>query len=378
MKLRLDQPGLFRVIFIDVLEELDVNSLQYPEVCLAVARRLFEEISTIDDIGLDPVFLTPLKKWFDERMRVHGFFSEFSASVEAGTEVSATIPWYTKVFARLTTAFKVSSTVKEEIRTIFKNSFKDFAAAFNGLVEHVESKLRAVSERSRILFIVDGTDRLDRDDSSRFFVQDVHQLQQITGLFLYCAPIHLLYNTSSCQQYFDHVRKVPALKVHEKHDPRTGEAPILEPAGQVLRELITRRAPAELFEPDPAKTADWSTVDYFIRYSGGHLRDLLRLLDYAFELATGDCFDMASATAAVKALGADYRRFLQPEDFQRLAEIDCRGPEYCPVDERSQGLLYNLALLEYNDFWWQSHPVVRTLPAYKDALAKITQPGNGP
>jgi hypothetical protein len=77
---------------------------------------------------------------------------------------------------------------------------------------------------------------------------------------------------------------------------------------------------------------------------------------------------------AVKALSSDYRRFLQPEDFARLVEIDTGDAAYAPNDERSRNLLFNLALLEYNDFWWQSHPVVRTLPAYQEALLKLPLP----
>ena len=33
--------------------------------------------------------------------------------------------------------------------------------------------------------------------------------------------------------------------------------------------------------------------------------------------------------------------------------------------EQIHHLLYNLALLQYNNFWHASHPVIRTLPEYK-------------
>ena len=42
------------------------------------------------------------------------------------------------------------------------------------------------------------------------------------------------------------------------------------------------------------------------------------------------------------------------------------------LSERVRGLLYNLALLEYNDFYWRSHPVIRTLPAYEAARKAVT------
>ena len=375
LKARLDRENLFRVILLDVLEDLDVNSLQYPDVCLALARRLFAELAGHDGIVLDAVYLEPLETWFKERILVHEKFRDLKAGLEVGGKAELGIPFLTKLFASVTTGLQVGSKVKEEVRTIFKDGYSEFARAFNLLIAHVEERMEKTWKTSRLLFIIDGTDRLNQADSVRFFVEDVHQLQQLKALFIYCAPIHLIYTSNAVQQVFDHICKIPALKLHEKHDPRKLNQPaLIQPAVDVLRELIVRRAPAALFDPDPSTTSDWSTVDYLIRMSGGHLRDLLRLLDYAFEYATGDRFDRVCAEAAVKALGSDYRRFLQTEDFQLLAQIDTGAPSDVPNSERSRSLLYNLALLEYNDFWWQSHPIIRTLPAYQEALAQFPSP----
>lgn len=372
LKQRLNRKGLFRVIFLDVLEDLDVNSLQYPDVCLALARRLFAELEAAEDVKLDKVFLTPLENWFNDRLLVREEFRELEAGLETGAKTEGGIPFFARLFANITASFQVGSKVKDEVRTVFKSAYSEFAQAFNHLIAHVEERMAPEWEASRLLFIIDGTDRLDQKDSPSFFIEDVHQLRLIQGLFIYCAPIHLIYTSNAVQQGFDHVCKIPALKLHEKHDPRAATGPAEIPATyEVLRKLILKRAPASLFDPDPHATGDWSTVDYVIRSAGGHLRDLLRLLGYAFEQATGDRFDLAAAKSAVKALGSDYRRFLQPDDFALLVEIDTRDAEYVPNDERSRKLLFNLALLEYNDFWWQSHPVVRTLSAYQEALRNL-------
>ncbi len=340
LKQRLNRNGLFRVIFLDVLEDLDVNSLQYPDVCLALARRLFAELAVAQHVRLDQVFLTRLENWFNDRLLVREEFRELKAGLETAAKTEGGIPFFAKLFANITASFQVGSKVKDEVRTVFKSAYSEFAQAFNALITHVEARMDPEWGASRILFIIDGTDRLDQEDSASFFIEDVHQLRQIEGLFIYCAPIHLIYTSNAVQQGFDHVCKIPALKLYEKHDPRTAPAEI--PATyEVLRELILKRAPAPLFDPDPHATGGWSAVGYFIRSSGGHLRDLLRLLDYAFEHATGDRFDLPAAKLAVKALGSDYRRFLQPDDFPRLAEIDTRDADFAPNDERSRNLLFN-------------------------------------
>ena len=38
-------------------------------------------------------------------------------------------------------------------------------------------------------------------------------------------------------------------------------------------------------------------------------------------------------------------------------------------------LLYDLVLLEYNSYWWCSHPLVRTLRPYQNALQKARADG---
>ena len=73
---------------------------------------------------------------------------------------------------------------------------------------------------------------------------------------------------------------------------------------------------------------------------------------------------------SIKQLASEYRRFLEPEDYTLLAKID-RDNTHTGNDERTRKLLYNLALLEYNDgSWRRSHPVIRTLEGYRsDATA---------
>ena len=68
----------------------------------------------------------------------------------------------------------------------------------------------------------------------------------------------------------------------------------------------------------------------------------------------------------------DFRRILIPDDYRLLATIDAGQPP--PSDsDRVRYLLYNLALLEDNDFFWRSHPVIGSTQEYlaaHDALAE--------
>ena len=98
-----------------------------------------------------------------------------------------------------------------------------------------------------------------------------------------------------------------------------------------------------------------------------HRRELLRLLKLCCEFSDGLQITTKVAGQALDTLAAEYRRFLEPEDYECLVNIDL-NPVHTGNDERTRKLLYNLALLEYNDGSWRhSHPVVDRLQGYQDA-----------
>lgn len=349
---KLNQSYLFFSIFLDTTKVLDTNNLQYQDVLLALAHALLVELEA-QGVDIDPVHLGRLEHWFDERVEKHEATRQFAAEAKAGAKLGRGIPLLGKLFAELTTAVRVNSTYKDEIRRVVRNHFSEFAEAFNSLIQAAEQACEAQGLGERVLFMVDGTDRMRGDDAEGFFVRDVYQLQLVSSLFLYSTPIHLLHGGTSLKESFTETFKLPMIKVDHPDGSR-------HRAGfEVLKDLLFRRAPEKLFD-DP------STAEYLIDHCGGHPRDLLRLLQYAFSHARGEQLDRGAAERAVKALATDYRQILDAEDYAILRRIDA-DPTAEHNSERARHLLYNTALLEYNAYWWRTHPVVRTLPAYRDA-----------
>ncbi len=349
---RLNDPQRFFVVFVDAVSHLDTNNLQYADMLFALARVLFERLEKAG-IAIDPVFLKPLIDWFKEKIESNTELRDFASEIKAGVSVEVGLPFLGKLFASMTNVFKVNSTQKKELRQTLKNHFTEFSKAFNQLIAEAEARLKAANKGRKLLFIVDGTDRLSKDDSERFFVTDVHQLQLINGLFVYCAPIHMVYEGNQINQIFTSIIKLPMIKLCEQDGAK------LDAGYDTMLRMLHRRAAESLFD-------SVETAKYLIEYSGGHPRDLLRLIGYAFGFAEGEKFDRVSAEKAVKQLAMDYRRILDTKDYPLLYEID-RSPlgQVSHNSDQAQSLLYNLALLEYNDYWWKSHPVVRTLKEYQ-------------
>jgi hypothetical protein len=130
------------------------------------------------------------------------------------------------------------------------------------------------------------------------------------------------------------------------------------PGQDALRDILLRRADRSLFA-GPAE------IQRLVDACGGHPRELLRLLKLCCEFAEGDLIDAGTVDAAIRQLAAEYRAFLDREDYVLLQKLDADGV-HAGNDERTRRLLQNLALLEYNDgSWRRTHPVVRTLEGYR-------------
>ena len=344
----------YYVVFADAAQELDVNNLRYQDVLLHLASRLLKQLVD-DDIHVDEVHLGRLQEWFSERVEKTTRTREFAREAKAGVGASVGLPLVAKLFSRVSIALKTNTTYKDELRTTLRNYFSDFADGFNHLIRVTEDTLPGTGKGVRILFVIDGTDRLGGDDAQAFFEADVHQLQQVRAVFVYCAPVHLAYEGTNVGKDFSSIFRLPMIKLINS------DGSLHEEGRSAMREMLHRRAPTGLF--------DAGVADRLVAHSGGHPRDLLRLLQNAFKHAEDDRFDDASVHQAVREMAADFRRMLNPDDYRILAAIDA-GHRSPSGSERNR-LLYTLALLEYNDYFWRSHPVIRSTQEYKAAKESL-------
>ncbi len=349
--------NLFFVVFLDCRKELDHNNLHYPDVMLALATKLMARLEE-HNLEVDEVFIRNLRDWFQQKIYSNQKLKDFSLEIETGAEISANIPFLAKLFAKLISKVKTGASYKEEIRREVVNTYTDFAASFNTLIKAVESMIHKAGLGKKVLFIVDGTDRLSKEDSRRLFIDDVHQLQQIDANFIYCGPIPLLYEGNRVQNDFKHFI-LPMIKIRRKDSNKQ-----FSDGYNVLRRIIFRRADEKLFE-------NRKVVNDIIKYSGGSPRILLKLLQYAIEESDMKQVRQGDVNKAVKTLETEYQRFLRPEDYEVLYKVDQREIKD-GSSEQLRRLLFDLAILEYNSFWWRSHPVVKNLEGYKKVSDEST------
>ena len=230
--------------------------------------------------------------------------------MKAGAELQAGVPLLAKLFASFSAAFKANATYKEELRRVIRNTFAQLAEAFNFLVAGAEKKLaEARGQTVRILFVVDGTDKLREEDRRRLFVEDADLLLAVRALAVYTAPIALKYEDGSFGR-LDADLVLPMVKLQDQDDAR------FEAGWRAMRDILLKRADRSLFATD-------DEVDTLVANSGGHPRELLRLLQICCEIVD-EWINSNIVRRAVAQLASEYRRLLEPDDYALLARTDLR------------------------------------------------------
>lgn len=364
---RFNTAGHFRVVEVDVLEKLDRANLQYADVVVAMAERLLEELDKIS-IYLSPQVLEPLHLWFATTLLQGSQTRESSAELKAGAEASSGLPGLIKLLAGFTASFKFGATYRNEWRREIRNHFSTLVGHFNRLIAQAELALAQAGQPARLLFMIDGTDKMNGEDTHRFFVQDAEQLLMIQSLLIYTAPLSLKYDGAlSGTKLTDHM-VLPMLKLYDRAGARW------EPGWTAMTQLLLNRIDRSLFAAGSEGDAQ---IARLVECSGGHPRELLRLLKHSCEFAD-EVIDAKVVDIAIGQLASDYRRFLKPDDYGLLVAIDLQT-EHMGNDDTAQELLHKLALLEYNDgSWRRSHPVVRTLEGYQAALRRAKAAASPP
>ncbi len=349
---KLNADNLFFVVFLDVLKELDINNLTYADVLLALAKQLFKTLET-QNIHVDKILLDSLENWFKERIETNEKIKTIASEIRSGAEIKTGVPFLSSLFTSMTGFMQSNSTYKQEFRNVIISTFSQFAEAFNRCVVAAEDAIQKAAKGRKILFVIDGTDRLRNEDGINFFVKDVHQLTQIQGYFVYCAPIHLFYEQNQIHRSFTKTI-LPMIKLHDR------DKNPLPDNQKIMREMLFKRFSAKFFtHPDLA--------DKLIEYSGGCPRELLRLVYYAYLNMQFDQLDQQAVDLAIKDLAIDYKRLLDTSDYPLLVQIDHTHQAELN-SERVRHFLYQTIVLEYNNFWREPHPAIRLLPAYQEAL----------
>ncbi len=343
----------FFVVYFEADEEdIDVNDVDFPDLLLAIVRQVGFALRCRLSIELTPSWWV---KFIDGLKGLLGSELEFD---KLALDVK---------IAKLTATIKNSPKARDEIRKALEPNTSNLIKAANDFIAEANLRLRDQGQGSLVV-IVDNLDRIvlrdldpRRTTHDHLFLHRGPQLKALDCHLVYTLPITMVFlpQAGALTNVFDSQPYViPMIKVIHPDGSDN-------PAGlKAMREVVLKRlARANITEGDAFDTL--GTLDDLCRKSGGHLRNLLILLQSAC-ISTGNLplkqSDVAKAFGEME--NGFERSLIRPSIFETLRQIDLTHE--LSGGEHDSILLYNLSVLEYMNgrVWYAVNPAVRNLAKF--------------
>ncbi|HEV3470656.1 MAG TPA: hypothetical protein VG148_15135 [Pyrinomonadaceae bacterium] len=363
----------FYVIYFAADEDLDPNDLIYTDLLLSIARRVVEQ-TTKDEINIGDALKT-VETWFAEVVFQESDWktveAELKGEAQLGLGLAEDLPLVGRLLARLTGQIKTGHEVKEQIRTKLDSRVSQLLVGLNDLLMRTEVEVHRKGMKG-IAVIVDNLDRVTykdlgngRTSHDALFIEHGDQLRALRCHTVYTVPISMIYGLSArnLDNIFTRRHVLPMIKTHEPRAKGGGDC--VEGLAR-LREIIGQRIDiGTLFGPE--------AVAHLCRASGGHPRDLMRLVRQSIEdTDEGPPVTLAAVKRAESSLISDFSRMI-PEDYYGLLVAVSQTNEI-KRDGDHQKMLFSQSVLEYpkeadeTEPWHDVHPAVQQLKGFQEAL----------
>jgi len=341
----------FFTIYMDIEELLDLGSLNYLDVLVAIAKEIEKSLRQ-SGMPVSEKLLKNIADWFAERILESDSSCTSALKTESKAKVGGSIPFF-ELFTSITANIKAASSRRETVRHNLEREISVFIEKLNILIAEARKQVQD-SNYTDLVLIVDGIEKMHyelnpegKSTHNELFIQHAEQLRSPQCHVIYTVPIALVYNQNLGAD-FDAVNVLPMVKVNEE-------------GIQQLHDVIAKRVTIEnVFEST-------EQVKELAKASGGVIRDLMRLIrmatDTEEEKITDDDIDYA-----INSLKKEYDRLIRNDDIESFIQIV--KTKRIQADESSTRLLNLRLVLEYQngDRWADLHPVIYRIPWVKEAI----------
>lgn len=272
LKTELEQQG-FHVVYFQSTEDLDMADLDISDILLVIARNISESLEAVD-IKLKPGYFADL-------------FAEAAAflqtPVDIGVEAGLSIG-----IAKITAKTKESPKARSQLREYLERRTSNILESINDELLLPATKELKQRGKEGLVVIVDNLDRVHdtpkswgRPQPEYLFIDRGDQLSGLKCHLVYTIPLGLIFSNESgkLQDRLGNTRVLPMVPVQlrDGSDYQEGIAR--------LRHMVMVRAFPHLAQDEDELLKfvgevfdSCETLDRLCRVSGGHVRNLLRLL----------------------------------------------------------------------------------------------------
>ncbi|MFB2977482.1 ATP-binding protein [Microseira sp. BLCC-F43] len=358
-------------------EDIEPQDAEYADILFACTRHLVEAIKLQNH--------NPLLDWMKEGWE--------SLKDIALTEISfegLNLEGQISQFAKITANLRATPDKRRELRQKINANTPSLVDALNDFIKEAQKSL--AKDCRGIVMIADNLDRIveikEEGKPSNYDEIYLNRSEILRGLachVIYTVPIAMVYS-GRATQLEDNYDKPDVLPMVMVRNPDGSE----NKAGLAkLRELVCRRV--VLIEPNLAQTLEGAvdrlnvppvfdspeTLKQLCLMSGGHVRNLMQLIQKAIDWTDSLPITAKAARRAIEETRETYQKTVQEHQWEILARA-CYLKQ-ADNNEEHLRLLLNRCLLEYRyyddneslNIWCNVHPLIEGIPKFQDALAKV-------
>jgi len=368
MRLRteLEQEG-FHVVYFESSEDLEMTDVDISDVLLAIARRVSK---SLDKLLLgEPSRLKELLQGAAKVLNSDVTGMKFKVPGVGDVGVTSEKEKFSLAFGigEITTKAKSDATLREKLNQYLGPQKTQLLEAINQeLLEPAIASLKQQGKKGLVV-IVDNLDRLDsrqkpfgRPQQEYLFVDQGEYLTKLNCHLVYTMPLALKFSTDygNLTQRFEEPRVLPMVPV-QLRDGSESDAGM-----ELLRQMILARAFPDLDEQQRLNNITEifdspKTLDRLCWVSGGHVRDLLRLLNTWIMEEMELPLSGATLEAVIRARRNEMTMPISDDEWELLRQV--RQRKKVSGDQGYQTLIRSRLVFEYRDSgesWFDINPIL--------------------
>ena len=370
----------FVVYFAADDEDIEPQDAEYADILFACTRHLVEAIELK---GHNPLLIWMKDRWESLKELALTDLSFEGLSLEG--QISQ--------FAKITANLRATPDKRREVRQKINANTPSLVEALNDFIKEAAKTLD--NDSRGIVLIADNLDRIvetqEEGKPSNYDEIYLNRSEILRGLachVIYTVPIAMIYSGQATQleNNYDTPNVLPMVMVRNE-DGSENQAGL-----DKLKELICRRV--DLIDQKLVQTLEGQvsgldfpavfdspeTLRLLCSMSGGHVRNLMQLIQKAIDWTDELPITGKAARRSVEEIRETYRKTVQEDQWEVLARSCHRRS--MDNDGEHLRLLLNRCLLEYRYYdendtlqtWYNVHPLIEGIPRFQTALNKFKSP----
>lgn len=330
LQIELNKFHLFSSIYISVEEEIGMTDFNYEKLLFLMLSKLIEYLQD-NEISSEINALQDLIDLINQNVTKE-IQTQKRIGIEASAEAGVGFSLFELIKSKVDFKNRMSldkQFVNKIVETISLNKI-DFVNKLNLALIEVRRLIIEKKLGKDLLFIIDGTEKIDLDRYKQIFIDNINVIKSIRCNLIFCIDIRAYYEIDKGPLSFQNRHILPMLSTEKDKNYE-----------QLMKHAVSKRLDTHLLIESEALT-------FIIEQAAGCIRQMYNLINSAIVKTATSKVDIEAAEKAAFSLGKTLYEMLSTEHKKALNEVHNATGETDYGNRLIADLLLHLHLLKYN------------------------------